>query len=206
MKAQVHNWISGSNVVKKSNAIDHLKSNAHATAVKRLREKRSSAEAQTKGKKIAAASTSQKTIVKHIRSLSATQKKQLIKKLQLVHFLAINNKPLKFYQQLVRFHKDVYKVDEGTGYLNNNAAQKMLLYLSKSIIAEHITEPLNMGQRLYFSILFDGSSSAKTMDEKEVYVIKTCDQGKPRCDILALEQPDDAGTKGLKSSLDCAIT
>ena len=34
VKTQVHNWISGSDVVKKSNAIDHLKSNAHATAVK----------------------------------------------------------------------------------------------------------------------------------------------------------------------------
>ena len=113
---------------------------------------------------------------------------------------------MKFYQQLVRFDKDVCKVDVGTGYLNNNAAQKMLPYLSKSIIAEHITEPLNMGERLYFSILFDGSSSAKTMDKKKVYVIKTCDQGKPRCDILALEQPDDAGAKGLKSSLDCAIS
>ena len=63
-----------------------------------------------------------------------------------------------------------------------------------------------MEERLYFSILFDGSTSAKTMDEKEVYVIKTCDQGKPRCDILALDQPDDAGAKGLKSSLDCAIS
>ena len=129
----------------------------------------------------------------------------MIKKFQLVHFLAVNKKPLNFYQQLVRFDKDVYKVDLGTGYLNNNAAQKILLYLSKSVVAEHITEPLNNGERLYFSILFDGSSSAKTMDEKEVYVIKTCDQGKPRFDVLALQQPEDADAKGLKSSLDCAI-
>ncbi|CAB4013601.1 Hypothetical predicted protein [Paramuricea clavata] len=43
------------------------------------------------------------------------------------------------------------------------------------------------------------------MDEKEVYVIKTCDQGKPRFDVLALQQPEDADGKGLKSSLDCAI-
>lgn len=43
------------------------------------------------------------------------------------------------------------------------------------------------------------------MDEKEVYVIKTCNQGKPRFDVLALQQPEDADAKGLKSSLDCAI-
>ena len=36
-------------------------------------------------------------------------------------------------------------------------------------------------------------------------VIKTCDQGKPRFDVLALQQPEDADAKGLKSSLDCAI-
>lgn len=42
VKAQVQKWMSGSDIVKKSNAVDHLKSNAHATTVKRLREKRSS--------------------------------------------------------------------------------------------------------------------------------------------------------------------
>ena len=43
------------------------------------------------------------------------------------------------------------------------------------------------------------------MDQKELYVIKTCDKGKRRFDILALEQPDDAGAKGLKESLDNAV-
>ena len=57
------------------------------------------------------------------------------------------------------------------------------------------------GDRTYFSLLTDGSSSAKTMDEKELYVIKTCDKGKPRFDVLALEQPDDPGAKGLKENL-----
>ena len=203
VKAQVQKWISGSDIVK-GNAVDHLKTNAHATAVQRLREKRSST--QTEGQKIAAAtSTSEKTIAEHVRVLSLALKSQLFKKFRLVHFLTVNNKPLNFYQQLVRFDKDVFKVDLGTGYLNNNAAQKILLYLSKSIVAEHITEPLNNEERLYFCILFDGSSSAKSMDEKEVYVIKTCDKGKPRFDILALQQPEDADAKGLKSSLDCAI-
>ena len=43
------------------------------------------------------------------------------------------------------------------------------------------------------------------MDQKELYVIKTFDKGKCRFDILALEQPDDAGAKGLKESLDNAV-
>ena len=37
---------------------------------------------------------------------------------------------------------------------------------------ENIIEPLNSGDRTYFSLLTDGSSSAKTMDKKELYVIK----------------------------------
>ena len=57
------------------------------------------------------------------------------------------------------------------------------------------------GDRTYFSLLTDGSSSANTMDEKELYVIKTCDKGKSRLDVLALEQPDDADAKDLKESL-----
>ena len=68
------------------------------------------------------------------------------------------------------------------------------------MITENITEPLNSGDRAYFSLLTDGSSSAKTMDEKEL-VIMTCDKGKPRFDVLALEQPEEASAKGLKESL-----
>ena len=108
---------------------------------------------------------------------------------------------MNLYQELVCFEKEVYKVDVGAGYLNKTAAQEILFFLSKSMITENITEPLNSGDRTYFSFLTNGSSSAKTMDEKELYVIKTCDKGKPRFDVLALEQPDDAGAKGLKESL-----
>ena len=129
----------------------------------------------------------------------------MIKKFQLVQFLTVNNKSLNLYQELVCFEKEVYKVDVGTGYLNKTAAQEILFFLSKSMITENITEPLNSGDRTYFSLLTNGSYSAKTMEEKELYVIKTCDKGKPRFDVLALEQPDDAGTKDLKESLDNAV-
>ena len=55
-------------------------------------------------------------------------------------------------------------------------------------------------------MLFDGSSSAKTVDEKELCVIKTCNNGKARFDVLALEQPDDAKANGLRNSLDNALS
>ena len=162
----------------------------------------------TSGQQIAATSLScnqEKTTAKHAQILSKSKRTQLIKKFQLVHFLTINNKSLNFYQELFCFEKEVYKVDVGTGYLNKTAAQEILLFLSKSMVAENITEPLNSGDRTYFSLLTDGSSSAKTMEEKELYVIKSCDKGKPIFDVLALEQPDDAGAKGLKESLDNAV-
>ena len=82
----------------------------------------------------------------------------------------------------------------------------MVILLSKSIITENITDPLNSGSKIYFSLLFDGSFSGKTMDEKEFYIIKTCDNGKARIDVLALEQPDDADPNGLKNSLDSALS
>ena len=54
-------------------------------------------------------------------------------------------------------------------------------------------------------MLFDGLRSAKIMNEKEVYIIKTCDNGEPCLDVLVLEQQDDAGAAGLKVTLDKAI-
>ena len=44
------------------------------------------------------------------------------------------------------------------------------------------------------------------MDEKELYVIKSCNNGKARFDVLALDQPDDANANGLKNSLDDALS
>ena len=70
------------------------------------------------------------------------------------------------------------------------------------MVQENITEPLNNKERLYYSLLFDGSSNAKTNDEKELYVIKTCDGGRPRFDVFALEEPNDGDANGLKAVLD----
>ena len=44
------------------------------------------------------------------------------------------------------------------------------------------------------------------MDGKEVYVIKTCANGIPQFEVLALEQPSDASAMGFKLSLDNAVS
>ena len=46
----------------------------------------------------------------------------------------------------------------------------MVYFISKAIMHEKILELSNT--KKLFSILFDGTSNAKTMDEKEVYIIK----------------------------------
>ena len=93
---------------------------------------------------------------------------------------------------MVRFEKEVHGVKVGMGYLNEQSAQEMVYFISKAIVQEKILESLNSKKRIYFSIIFDDSSNAKTIDEKEIYVIKSCDMGKPCYDVLVLKQPEEA--------------
>ena len=53
----------------------------------------------------------------------------------------------------------------------------MVDYLAKSIRIKSITEPLNSGTIRYYSVMNDGSSSSKTMDEKELFLMKTARKG-----------------------------
>ena len=54
----------------------------------------------------------------------------------------------------------------------------------------------------YYSIMNDGSSSAKTLDEKELFLIKTTSEGIPKFSIMLLEEPEDANAEGLKVSME----
>ena len=64
------------------------------------------------------------------------------------------------------FEKDVHNVDLGSGYTSDKSCREIVSYLNKSIIQTEITTPLNNDEIHYDSVLNDGSSSAKTMDEK----------------------------------------
>ena len=48
----------------------------------------------------------------------------------------------------------------------------------------------------------DGSSSAKTLDEKELFLIKTTSEGIPKFSIMSLEGPENANAEGLKVSME----
>ena len=145
----------------------------HAEAALRLKGKNGGTEAE----KVAAATISQKTIIQYSQDINKCQELALIKKFQLVHFLTVHNKSFHFYQGLAHFGKDYHNVQLGSGYISKDAAQEILQYISNSILEEKVTLLVNSGKCCYFSLLFDGSSLAKTVDEKEVYVIKTCTNG-----------------------------
>ena len=57
---------------------------------------------------------------------------------------------------------------------------------------------------MYFSVLFDESSNAKTNNKKEL-LIKTCEKGKPNFNVMSLEEVKDSCAPGLKATLEESI-
>lgn len=78
----------------------------------------------------------------------------------------------------------------------------MVSYLAKSSMAKTITEPINTGVIRYYSLHNDGSSSAKTNDEKELFVIKTAQSGVPKFSLMSLEEPENTDAVGLKKAME----
>ena len=126
-------------------------------------------------------------------------------KFQLAHFTAIYDKPFKLYSGTANFEKDVHNVDLGNSYLTDTSCSEMLHFLSKSIVKNNITKPLNDGTIHYYSVHNDGSSSAKTMDEKELFIIKTARKGEVKFSIMSLEEPEEVNAEGLKKTLENSI-
>ena len=59
----------------------------------------------------------------------------------------------------------------------DTAASEIARCLSKSSRIKTVTEPINNGKVRYYSIMNDGSSSTKTLDEKELFLLKTAPDG-----------------------------
>ena len=57
----------------------------------------------------------------------------------------------------------------------------------------------------YYSIHNDESSSAKTMDEKELFIMKIAHKYEVKFHAMSLEKPDEANTEGLKAALETSI-
>ena len=212
VRKTVLNWIGGSKVVKKNNVTDHLKANYHITAMRILRERaclKGDEPSQTEAEKVAVCIGEQmeeESILTHLRQLNQTQKEQLKKKFQLAHFVVIQNLSFNKYHEIAMFEKESHGVGLGNGFLTNKSGREIAIYLSSSLLEDNVTRPLNKKERHYFSLLFDGSSAAKINDEKELYIIKTCDKGTPKYDVLSLEEPEDTNAQGLHESLQNAVS
>ena len=74
---------------------------------------------------------------------------------------------------MANFAGDILKVDIGKSYINDTSTVEMIVSLSESIKMKTLTEPVNEKKIRYYNVLNDGSRSAKTKDEKEVFLIKT---------------------------------
>ena len=118
--------------------------------------------------------TRQATIGQAFRKMTTLNKEQLLKKFQLAHFIGVCALPSNMYEHIADFEKNIHGVNLGGGYLRRLACTEMIHFLAKDILYRNITNPLNSGEKHFYS-LSDGSSNAKTMDEKELILIKTCD-------------------------------
>ena len=91
-------------------------------------------------------------------------------------------------------------MDLGNGYTNDKARSEIATYISISKRIKDKTKPLKNGISRYCSVLMDGLSSVKILDEKKLYIIKTCIGGEPKFQVMLLEEPDESNAEGLKKS------
>ena len=170
-------YIHGTKVVKKNNFKDHInKSQTHITVVCRLGEIRNTSSASSSNQLTFSSCSGvlkQATILTHMQNLSTRHHSQLTKKFQSAHFVVSQGKGFSFYSKLAHFECTYHGVDLGQSHVSDTACAEMTKYISKSIKIKNITEPLNNEECHYYSIMNDGSSSAKTMDDKELFLFKT---------------------------------
>ena len=103
---------------------------------------------------------------------------------------------------MAKFEKNVHKVDLGDDYLTRIAAKEMVICLSQCVINKRLVEPSNNNTIHYnYGIMNDGSSSAKTVDERELFLIKTVEAGLPRYSVLSLAEVAEATAEGVNGSL-----
>ena len=102
---------------------------------------------------------------------------------------------------LVHSKKNYGNIDLGSSYLTDKVGTKIMKYISLSERFKKIIQPLNENIVDYYSILFDGASSAKCVDEEELFIMKTCVQGKPTFNVMSLEEPDECNADSINEAM-----
>ena len=140
-----------------------------------------------------------------IQGITAAKRVQLGRKFQLAHFLCTTGKSFKSYETFGAFKKNYHNVDLGSSYLTDKAGTEIMKYISLSERFKKITQPLNENIVNYYSILFDRASSAKCVDKKELFIMKTCVQGKPTFNVMSLQEPDECNADGINEAMKNSI-
>ena len=104
------------------------------------------------------------------------------------------------------FEKEFHNVDLGNGYLNDKSCAEIVKYISLSNGMKNFTKLLNSNTLNYYSVLFDGGSSAKCVDEKELFLIKTCEDGLPQFNVMSLEEPKECDAPGIKAAIENSVS
>ena len=95
------------------------------------------------------------------------KKMQLTKKFQTSHHIATKVKAFNYYEELVKFNKNLMGVNLGNSYLTRKAGTEIVHYLSRSLMLKKVTEAI------------DGSEIRKTMYENELFLVKSAPTGVP---------------------------
>ena len=127
-----------------------------------------------------------------IQKTSTAQHLQLGQKFQAAHYTCTNG------SSFGKCEKDYHGVDLSNGFLTEKAGMETMKYISISQRIKNIKEPLNENILNYYTILFDGTSSSKCADEKELLVIKFCVEGKPIFHVMSLKEPEECNAEGIK--------
>ena len=207
---QSNTYVNGTRVIKKVNFENHLTFENYKKAVLSLREKQLSVSAQLSSAENSPTSASgapkQSLLRPMLQKMTASQRPQLGRKFQLAHFTTPNAKSFKSYSNFAAFEKKYHNVDLGNGYLTDKAGAEIVKYISISQRITNITEPLNYDVLHYYSVLLDGASSAKCVDEKELFVMKTCVDGQPTFNVMSLEEPEECNAEGIKVAMENSVS
>ena len=72
-------------------------------------------------------------------------------------------------EQFAEFEPKHHGVDLGSGYLTRQSCSEIIKFIADDKRTASITEPLNSGLFNYYSVLCDGSSTTKIVDEKQLH-------------------------------------
>ena len=206
IRKQVEKFVKGTHVIKKVNFQVHISTEIHITAALRLKEKALISCTTADSLSNVVGANNQTTLLPYVRKYTALQRSQLTRKFQLAHYMAATGQSFKTYANFANFERKYRNVDLGDGYLTDKGGAEIASYISVSKRMKKITEPLNQGICHYYSVLMDGSSSVKILDEKELYVIKTCVGGEPKFQVMSLEEPDESNAEGLKNAFENSVS